>query len=178
MVPTDDRDKSARKVLPAADGSLLGPGEKLPSLEGLHRASHETHRVFDTWRAIKTGNRLPRLADWKPIGLADLLPYMAMVDVLDGGYDYRYRMLGAIDIEARRDNPTGKTVREVHSGEILDFVLENYALASTSRWGIIDFSIDIPANPRFIELESLFLPFADDGVQVTQILVYAHYRAS
>lgn len=178
MVPKDDQENSGRRVLPSADGSLLGMGERLPSLEGLPRASYETQRVFDVWRAIKRDNHLPRLADWKPINIADLVPAMHFMDVIDEGTNYRYRDVGALQIEARRYDPTGKTVRDIHAGEVQAFVLESYALACRSPWGIIDRSIDISPNPRFVELETLFLPFADDGVHPTQVLVYSHYRIS
>jgi hypothetical protein len=178
MGPSDDRKKSERLVLPSPDGSLLGPGRKLPTLEALPRASYETRRVFDSWRAIKIGDRLPRLADWKPIGLADLLPAILIADVLENGENILYRQVGAQEIEARGYDPTGKTLRDIYEGEVLDFALENYQLACRSPWGIVDQSIDISPNPRFIELETLFLPFAEDGVTATQILVYSHYRVS
>ena len=178
MVPKDDFEEALKRVLPAADGSLLGPGERVPTLDGLARASYETQRVFDSWRAIKIGNRLPRLADWKPIGIADLVPAIHLMDVIEGGTNYRYRDVGARQLEARQYDPTGKTVRDIHAGEVQAFVLESYALACKSPWGIIDRSIDISPNPRFIELETLFLPFAEDGVTATQVLVYSHYRVS
>lgn len=178
---TSDEDghrKSERRVVPSPDGSLLGPGEKLDARDGLPHASFETRRVFDSWRSIKAGDSLPRFSDWKPIGLADLLPSIIIIDVLRGGEDFRYRTVGAREVEARRHDPTGKSVRETYQGEVLDFVLENYRLACKSHWGILDRSIDISANPRFVELETLFLPMADNGRDATHVLVYSHYRES
>ena len=70
---------------------------------------------------------------------------------------------------------TGRTVRQCHQGEILDFVLENYDRVVESGEGLIDLSVDISSSKRFLATEVLFLPFSEVGVAVTDILVYSHY---
>jgi hypothetical protein len=165
----------ARRTLIGTDGSLLGVGEKLGVLEGLGRASNETRRVFDLWLHTGRSHGLPMLADFSLQSIADLMPSTLIVEVLEASHDYRYRQCGQREMEVRGQDPTGRTVRQCHEGEILDFVLENYDRVVTAGDGLLDLSVDINSDKRFVATEVLFLPFSDIGVAVTDILVYSHY---
>ncbi|HSE73230.1 MAG TPA: hypothetical protein VLB05_01870 [Dongiaceae bacterium] len=165
----------SRRTLIGSDGSLLGIGDKVSVLEGFGRVSNETRRVFDLWLHAGGSDRLPRLSDLALDQVADLLPSILIVDVLEAAHDYRYRQVGAREAEVRGEDPTSRTVRQCHQGEILAFVLENYDRVVASGDGLLDLSVDIDGNRRFIATEVLFLPFSDVGVAVTEILVYSHY---
>ena len=156
-------------------GAILGKGEKFVAHEGMHRASNETRVVFDAWCACKTDNLLPRRSDVHPHRLGALAASTMILDVLSDPRDYRYRIVGARQFEARVEDPTGRTVRGIYSGEVLRFCLESYDSAAASDWGVIDFSVEASANPHFLELETLFLPLSADGVTVNEILVYGHF---
>lgn len=160
------------------DGSLLGVGDKVSVLEALGRVSNETRRVFDLWTQTCRSEGLPMLADFRLQAIEDLLPSTLIVEVLEDTHDYRYRHCGQREMEARGGDPTGRTVRECHEGEILDFVLENYDRVVTAGDGLLDLSVDISSGRRFVATEVLFLPFSDVGVAVTDILVYSHYLDS
>jgi hypothetical protein len=155
-------------------GAILGKGEKFEAREGMHRASNETRIVFDAWCACKTGGPLPRWSDLLE-RLGALVASTMVLDILTDPTDYRYRIVGARQVEARVDDPTGKTVRGIYSGEILGFCLESYDRAAASEWGVVDFSVEASANPRFLELETLFLPLSTNGRTVSEFLVYGHF---
>jgi hypothetical protein len=163
------------RTLVGTDGSLLGVGDKMSVLEGLARVSNETRRVFDLWLQTDRSEGLPTLADFHLQTIKDLSPSVLIVEVLEQAHDYRYRYCGSREMEVRGADPTGRTVRECHEGEILDFVLENYDRVVMAGDGLLDLSVDISGNRRFIATEVLFLPFSDVGVAVTDILVYSHY---
>jgi len=167
--------KIGRRTLIGSDGSLLGVGDKVGALEGLGRVSNETRRVFDLWLHAGGPDSLPRLSDLALDEVADLLPSILIVDVQEAAHDYRYRQVGAREAEVRGEDPTGRTVRQCPRGEILAFVLENYDRVVASGDGLLDLSVDIDGNRRFIATEVLFLPLSDVGVAVTEILVYSHY---
>jgi hypothetical protein len=164
-----------RRTLIGSDGSLLGIGDKVSVLEGLGRVSNETRRVFDLWLQTGRSDGLPVLADFSLEPLSDLRPSMLIVEVLEATHDYRYRYCGQREMEVRGEDPTGHTVRACHQGEILAFVLENYDRVVAAGDGLLDLSVDINSNKRFVATEVLFLPFSDVGVAVTDILVYSHY---
>jgi hypothetical protein len=165
----------SRRTLIGTDGSLLGIGDKLSVVEGLGRASNETRRVFDLWQQAGQEAGLPRLADFPFEVIADLEPSMLIVEVLGATHDYRYRRCGARERDVRGGDPTGRTVRQCHEGEILEFVLDNYDRVVMAGDGLLDLSIDINSDKRFFATEVLFLPFSEVGVAVTDILVYSHY---
>jgi hypothetical protein len=164
-----------RRTLIGTDGSLLGIGDKLSVVEGLGRVSNETRRVFELWQQAGQEAGLPRLAGFPLETIADLRPSMLVVEVLEATHDYRYRFCGAREKEVRGGDPTGRTVRECYQGDILEFVLENYDRVVAAGDGLLDLSIDINSDKRFVATEVLFLPFSDVGVAVTDILVYSHY---
>lgn len=167
--------KIGRRTLIGSDGTLLGVGQKIAAPEALGRLSNETRRLFDLWVHAGRPDGLPRLEDYPLHEIADLLPSILIVDVLEAQHDYRYRQCGALEMQVRGDNPVGKTVRQCHEGEVLDFVLENYDRVVTSGDGLVDFSVDINRDPHYVGTETLMLPFSDVGVAVTQILAYVHY---
>jgi hypothetical protein len=165
----------SRRTLIGTDGSLLGIGDKLGVVEGLGRVSNETRRVFELWQQVGGPDRLPALGALRLDLIQDLTPSTLVVEVLEARHDYRYRSCGEREVMVRGGDPTGRTVRECHQGEILDFVLENYDRVVESGEGLIDLSVDISGSKRFVATEVLFLPFSEVGVAVTDILVYSHY---
>lgn len=158
------------------DGNMLGAGDKVPSELAMQRASNETRRVYDAWYKLRVQNRLPSLADWTGAGaVPDLMHSILVTQILRPEHDYRYLSIGPRAVDVRGEDPTGKTVRDCYEGEALDFVLENYDLAIGHASGIVDFSIDVVKDHRVIELETLLLPLADDGLLPSHVLVYGHY---
>jgi hypothetical protein len=166
-----------RRILIDPQGAILSAGPKISTVKGLEQVSNETQRVFESWCRWKPTGRLPRLGEIYPNRLGDVIPSVLVVDVQDSGQDYRYRHIGALEAETRFCDPTGLTVRQLYGSrpEVMEFALESYDLATASPWGIIDFSIEASANPRYLELETMFLPLSEDGAQVTQILVYSNF---
>lgn len=165
----------SRRTLIGTDGSLLGIGDKLGVVEGLGRVSNETRRVFELWQQMGRPDRLPALTALRLDVIQDLMPSTLVVEVLEAQHDYRYRSCGEREAMVRGGDPTGRTVRQCHQGEILEFVLENYDRVVESGEGLIDLSVDISGNKRYVATEVLFLPFSEVGVAVTDILVYSHY---
>lgn len=167
--------KMPRRILPAADGSLMAESEKLAAIETLGRLSNESRAVYEVWMHAHDGARMPGYDDLHLKPILALMPSILVVDVLPESHDYRYHQVGWREVEARTVDPLGKTVRQCYEGEGLDFVLENYDLAVANREPFVDFSVDITASQRYIETETLFLPLSGDGKAVTQVLVYSHY---
>lgn len=167
--------KTPNRLLPSPDGSLLAEGEKLAALETLGRLSRNSRAVFEVWMQAYSNGELPSYDDLHLKPILELMPSILVVDVLLQTKDYRYRQVGWREVDARQYDPTGKTVRECYAGETLAFVLENYDFAVQKREAFVDFSVDLAANARYVEVETLFLPLSLDGKAVTQVMVYSHY---
>lgn len=167
--------KMPHRLLPSPDGSLLAAGDRLAALETLGRLSRNSRAVFEVWLQAHSNGELPGYDDLHLKPILDLMPSILVVDVLPQTKDFRYRQVGWREVEARQCDPTGKTVRECYAGEILAFVLENYDFAVRNREAFVDFSVDLTASARYVEVETLFLPLSLDGKSVTQVMVYSHY---
>src|SRR5262245_14753179 len=154
-----------RRFLIDPHGAVLSAGRKVSTVKGLERASNDTQRVFESWCRWKPTGRLPRLNEIYPHRLGDAIPSVMVMDVLEDEQDYRYRIVGALEAETRNGDPTGLTVRQLYGSkpDVMEFCLESYDLATASPWGIIDFSIEASANPRYLELDTMFLPLSEDG---------------
>jgi hypothetical protein len=168
-----------RRILIDPHGAVLIAGRKVTTVKGLEQAGNESRRVFEHWCRWKPTGRLPRLDEIYPHRLGDAVPSVMVMDVLEDEQDYRYRIVGALEAETRCGDPTGLTVRRIYGSkpDVMDFCLESYDLAAASPWGIIDFSIEASVNPRYLELDTMFLPLSEDGARVTQILVHSHFVA-
>lgn len=167
---------SDRRTLTGRDGSLLGVGDKLTVMEGLGRVTNETRSVYDLWSRARAARQFPRLADLPLHELGQLQDSMAVIDVVPGQHDYRYRTCGPLEITVRGGDPCGRTVRECYSGDILAFVLDSYDRVLKARDGVIDFSVDIDRNQRYVATEVIFLPLSEDDSTIDSILAYIHYR--
>ena len=156
---------------------MLGPSDKVPCELAMARASNATRRIFDAWFALRgPSGTPPSLAQWDASNpVPDLEASLLVCENLPATHDYRYLRIGARAAELRGYDPTGKTVRDFYRDEALAFVLDNYDQGVAHPCGIVDFSVDIAADDRHVELETLFLPLSADGKSPTHVLVYGHY---
>ncbi|MGF1631886.1 MAG: PAS domain-containing protein [Kiloniellaceae bacterium] len=120
----------------------------------------------------KRGQRgFPARADIVPEEIKKLLPFIMLVDVLDDGRHFRFRLVGT-DVAVGID-PTGKLQHEaVPDGIYHDHITALFrrgaagpgALYSRSSYGYTD----LP-GPRSIS--RLFMPLAADGVRVDMMVI-------
>ena len=128
--------------------------------------------VRDYWFAKRGAGDMPRRADILPSELKPYLPNILLADVVDGGRDFRYRLVGRHLQPSFAANPTGKLMSEV---------LEPFG-AETVRNTIAAYSAVIvrraPLRMRadgsyFAQgwkiVEAILAPLSDDGIDVNMI---------
>lgn len=131
--------------------------------------------IVDFWESLRQDGRLPSRTDFKPEDLRNWLSHILLVDIVDGGKRFRWRLLGtAITDVLQRDN-TGKWFDEIYKGEQLAAFEENYALAFHHKkpfWfqGTFEYT-----NKEHISFRSVHLPLASNGVDVDMVLVLLQY---
>lgn len=142
-------------------------------------------RLFEYWREKRGPRKMPARADLEPADIPDLLPDIALVDVLEEQPYLRYRLVGTRQCAARGLDPTGKPVTEGYLGRHLpgmrEQVLSNYRRVIDSGKPLFrDTSIagqdnrgDILLGGRLIARFSLFLPLGSDGGTVDMVLIYS-----
>lgn len=132
-------------------------------------------RVLEYWQEKRGARLMPSRADIDPGELKRYLPHITLVDVVDGGGSYVYRLVGTKEVELRGYDPTGKSVIEAYFASSAESALANYDAARITRaphyvcdpYQVVD---------RYIGEEDLFLPLSQDGETVNMILVFSVSR--
>lgn len=136
--------------------------------------------LTEYWRSKCSGRGLPGRSAIQPAEIVKHLPWVFMVDVLGGGADYRYRLLGTGIVAANYRDATGCTFRELYDQKPeqlasarlgFDRVLHTAAPAYTGGRAFWR------PNWSFDRFESAFLPLSSDGATIDIIFGEIAYFA-
>ncbi len=136
---------------------------------------HPTCVFLRAWWDEKRGARaMPSRADISPAQLKDHLGWVMILDVLPGGRDFRYRLIGTLVTQYFSSDSTGRTVMEAFepSGEAVAKSINSVFRKVTRDKCIMRTAGD--ANwlaEGMEEFEAIYLPLSDNGGEsVTHIL--------
>jgi len=134
-------------------------------------------RTLYTYWLSKRGDRaMPSRADIDPGEFRALLPHVLLVDVIDGGTNFRYRLVGT-ELEREFDRAvTGRVLGELVSGTYLDYmrslylsvVVEGVPVYSANSYD--DGRTGFPLIADFKRTYRLMLPLSRDGETVDMVL--------
>ena len=136
-----------------------------------------TITLYNYWLAKCHNRKMPARADIDPVEMPrQVLPGICIVDVVDDERRYVYRLVGTGEVEARGNDPTGKSVLEGFFGPSAEDALGWYDKVVETRSPVLDPTPFTAPNGKWITDETLFLPLSDDGVTVSKILVFSYSR--
>jgi hypothetical protein len=69
------------------------------------------------WSELRGERFAPRRADIDPAAIRRILPYLSMIEVIDGGQDFRFRLLGTRIVEGLGRDSTGRYFGELYGGQ-------------------------------------------------------------
>lgn len=126
------------------------------------------------WRSRHRGARPPGRKDIDPVAIPHLLPYVMLLDVLDGPTadppDFRFRLVGThITLIHRMDN-TGKRVSEAFHGDERATVLRLYRRTASECAPIAYRGRPVRVDGRVLDYEILHLPLLDARERVNIVL--------
>lgn len=123
------------------------------------------------WRAKTDGGLSAPVRAIDPAEMRFILGYVMLLDVLDDGADFRYRLYGSLIAERFGRDVTGQTVRDFGDGEyIVNFFLATYqAVAETSR-PLLSTHFPRPGS-QTASWSRLILPLADGTGAISRLLV-------
>jgi hypothetical protein len=125
------------------------------------------------WDAKRGARAMPRRADIDPVELRPHLPYLGLVDVLDDGRDFRFRLLGTEFARLFGRDSTGKTLTEVYGAgcpEVLGWMTASYAEVVRTRRPVLRLGSMRAVQKDFIRCDSLLLPLSEDGARASMIM--------
>ncbi len=148
---------------------VVDPAELVPELRA----------VKEYWDGKRGARAMARRGDIDPVELRSHLSCLSLVDVLEGGRDYRFRLLGTEFSRLFGRDSTGKTIREVYGGgdpEILSWMLGSYDGVLRSKRPVLRRGSVRAVDKDFIAIDGLLLPLSEDGERVSMIFGHAAFR--
>jgi hypothetical protein len=131
--------------------------------------------MLQYWQQKCAGRPMPARSDIDPDEIRRFLPYVTLVDVVDDGRRFVYRLVGTKEVALRGRDPTGKSIAEAYFGRSVEDVLAKYDRVCASRAPFHERD-DFQVVDRYVGEENLFLPLSDDGAAVSKILVFSINR--
>lgn len=121
------------------------------------------------WQAIKD-DRLPSRLDIDPVDIPDLLPNVMLLDVLDGGRDFRYRLAGTAV-----ERNFGAPIKGLSLASIVEAFPSIKPVLEVKRGCVATaspYACDAAMFTHFGTKKQVYcfaMPLSDDGVTVSQI---------
>lgn len=126
------------------------------------------------WRK-KVGDRGARRADFDVLDVPVLMPYSIIFDVLSDPLDFRYRLVGTVQREMSLREYTGLKMSEIDGrgpGSKIWSILDTVRVSREPAYHSIPY---IGPKKYFLRLNDLFLPWLDDNMETTMIIVVSYY---
>jgi hypothetical protein len=133
------------------------------------------------WDQKRAGRSMPSRADIRPADMKEHLGWIILLDTLSDGSDFRYRTVGTRVTQHFLADATGKTITEAvapFGPDAAATMLEFHRKAADGKVPVHAYGDAGWLGRTFFELDALFLPLSDDGIQVNMILSAFTFAAS
>lgn len=133
-------------------------------------------RLWRVWSGLRAarGGALPARSQLDVVDLAECWGDLVVLDVVDGGRDFVYRLYGTNVADAYGYDLTGLSVRALPPSAI-PFFFDYYSAICVERAACFCRRASAP-EARVREWDRLSVPFAEDGQVVDRIFTAAYPR--
>ncbi len=123
------------------------------------------------WNALRGDQDLPRHTQIDPLDMQDALGFIMLLDVMDDGRDFRYRLYGSKVADRSRIDMTGKLLSEFEIAPLTrGFFIAGYRAVINRRLPLLTEHHHTP-DIAITSTTRLVLPLADGGGAVSRMLV-------
>lgn len=138
-----------------------------PKSDQVHPAT--LAKLLDHWHELRGNNEIPLVKDIDPLGFKYALGFVMLLDVLDDGTDFSYRLYGSEITLRYGHDMTGHRTSEF-GGYITTFFTAVYRAVLQNRQAI--FTVHQPPPGVFVKSwRRLIMPLADDEGNIIRLLV-------
>jgi hypothetical protein len=124
---------------------------------------------LDLWQSKRRGNAHPARADFSMEDLRPFLGRIGILDVVDGGADFRFRVYGSAIANAYKGEMTGKSVNDYRSN-FRDIIVPGYRRCYETGEPQYDV-LEVDDDLMRYRWERVVVPLAADGRTVDMIMV-------
>ena len=130
------------------------------------------HSLVQLWDVRRGSRAMPARRDFPVEDLRPWLGRLALIDVVDDGTDFFYRLYGSGLAERYGMDLTGKRLSEISPGIQLEVSSGYYQCFSEAR--PVFSNLRYADRDVFWEWQRLLLPLSADGTSVTMIMMCLH----
>lgn len=117
---------------------------------------------------------LPARAGLDPIEMKRWLGNLSILDVIDGGRDFVFRLYGSVLAQAVGFDMTGKSARD-YPGERNNVLVDSYRAVLAARRPLLSsVVVRFTGRPVMPAWERIVAPLARDGVTIDKLIVLAY----
>lgn len=128
-------------------------------------------KLVTLWRAKCVNGRLPSRDDFTPRDLKPWLGNLALLELVPAG-GYRFRVCGTGLIPRFGCDATGKVIEDLAGKLRMD--LQNRLERSSALQTPVIARLQIPLAQKWTDYSEVILPLANDGAQVSMLLLAAY----
>ncbi len=140
-------------------------------MDGIEASSARLKRVIAVWAGLPTIDDVPRRDAFSPALLDPRdLPYIVLLDVLDGGEDFRFRLAGTEVVHAVGFEFTGVRLSEKRDELDVPELIDSYRTCVASRRPLVYSGTLARFDKQFVAYERVTLPLADSDGTVSRLL--------
>lgn len=133
-------------------------------------------RVWEVWRGLPRSGDLPRRADFSPSLLApEDLRFIVMVEVIDDGADFAYRLVGTGVVQAVGKEFTGLKLSDHLDEHEVPELFADYRRAVAQRAPTLFHGGMLRFDKDWLAYERLSLPLVDEAGRVSVLLGAADF---
>jgi len=126
--------------------------------------------MYDYWRAKAESRIGPRREEIRPEEIKKLLPWIWLVDVVDGGADYRFRLGGEEIVKFMGERLAGATLSAQPRVAFFQNMRTRFDACVRAKAPIMIGPARTTHEPSsFLEISALLLPSSENGVDVSLI---------
>ena len=126
--------------------------------------------LFGYWREKRGDRAMPARADLDPLEIPTLLPIVGLVDVLDDGARFRYRLVGTEMVDADGHDPTGRFLDEaLPDSGYADYLIGLFREVTRERRALYGESDSRGRGRIECQVRRLLMPLSRDGQAVDMI---------
>ncbi len=127
--------------------------------------------LHDYWTTLAAGRPMPLTSDIDPLAMKPALGYIMLIDVIDGGQDFRYRLFGSRIAAVSGFDVTGRLVSEHPSSSYIVQLSMALYRAVGVRGEPAFTAHGPPATHHTAAWHRLALPLADQSGAIARLLV-------
>jgi hypothetical protein len=123
------------------------------------------------WQRIRDGRTVPLKRGLDPLDIPPkLLPHLQIIDVVDGGRRFRYRLIGTSLVETYGKDYTGTYADELVSGGRLGFIHSVYQAVCTIQAPVFSHNCYHTIRRTDLFANRIYMPLSKHGADVDYIL--------